>query len=356
VGANVEISGAVVIGSNAVVARRASALFIAVGLCLLAASGGLRPIDARAATTIVTAYTTGYTWFDNSPPGNDICCGVIHSKAGGTGTYADPISLAVGLLPSGGGGLDYPRGTLFYQPDVRRYFIVEDSCGNVGSGGCHFLDSAPPGATTWVDRWVGGTASDSQAAVQNCANFLTDDGGGLHTLIENPPAGLAVVSGPLFQNGQCTATYGNGTAPPPPPPPPTQPPAPPPTQPPAPPPTQPPAPQPTATPATHTPTPASKSLPPVAAAPTAGSPGHSATGGGSVAPAGKPAPAPANGSTTPSNHPSRPTVPWTAMVNPLVAAVRDLLPTAGLALLLTVGACVAWVLWRRLVPRARTRD
>ena len=188
---------------------RALAIVTAMMLALIVAPAGLlvTAAAAPAPVTITTAFTTGYTWFDNSPPGTNICCGVVHNAAGGTGTYGDPITLAAGLVSAN--VLDYPRGTLFYMPDVRRYFMVEDSCGSVGTG-CHVV-SGHAGATTWVDRWVGGTASDSQKAVQDCADFLTDDGGTtpLHTIVENPPPGLAVVPGPLFQNGLCTAVYGN---------------------------------------------------------------------------------------------------------------------------------------------------
>lgn len=310
---------------------RASALIIVVTLTLAAIPSGVRPSIAVAASsvTVTTAYSTGYTWFDNSPPGNAICCPSVHQTAGGTGTYADPITLAAGLVSSG--VLDYPRGTRFYMPDVRRYFIVEDSCGNVGSGGCHFLNNAPAGATTWVDRWVGGTASDSQQAVQNCADYLTDENGStpLHTIVENPPAGLAVVPGPLFQNGKCTAVYGNG-----PPPPPTQPPTPPPTKP------------PTAAPISHTPPPASTPLPPVAGAqsPAAVPSGPAGTGGSAVV-SNKQAPTPGSG-------PTRPEAPVAARANPLASYASDLLATTALALLLAVGAVAFWLLWRR---RSRNR-
>jgi hypothetical protein len=300
----------------------------------------VRPIGAVAApatVTISTAYTTGYTWFDNSPPGNAICCPSIHQAAGGTGTYADPITLAAGLVSSG--VLDYARGTRFYMPDVRRYFIVEDSCGNVGSGGCHFLNNAPAGATTWVDRWVGGTAGDSQQAVQNCADYLTDENGStpLHTILENPPAGLAVVPGPLFQNGQCAAVYGNGPPPPP-------------TQPPTPPPTKPPTVPPTATPISHTPLPASTPLPPVAGAAVA----SGLAGTGDSAGAGnQEAPAPAIGQTSPPRGPSGTVVAAAAKANPLASYALVLFSTTALALLLAVGAIAYWLRRRR---RSRDRD
>lgn len=60
----------------------------------------MRVLSAAAASapvTITTAYTTAFTWFDNTPPGSSaICCPRIHSTAGGTGTYADPITVAIG--------------------------------------------------------------------------------------------------------------------------------------------------------------------------------------------------------------------------------------------------------------------
>ena len=200
---------------------RAFAGVIATTMSLIALPSGLRLISAAAApasTTITTAYTTAFTWFDNTPPGSGaICCPQVHQMASGTGTYADPITLAVGhSTASGRDVLDYPPGTRFYMNDVRRYFIVEDSCGDSSppqSGGCHSLANAPAGATTWVDMWAGGTANDTQAAAQACSSNLTDGDGSLHTIVENPPSDLAVVAGPLFQNGQCTALYGNASPP-----------------------------------------------------------------------------------------------------------------------------------------------
>jgi hypothetical protein len=201
---------------------RALAVVTAIVLTLIAVPTSLLIINAIAAPapiTITTAYTTAYTWFDNTPPGSGtICCPQLHPTAGGTGTYADPITIAVGhSTATGVDVLDYPAGTRFYNYDVRRYFIVEDACGGSSppqSGGCHSLANAPAGATTWVDMWAGGTAADSQAAAQACASKLTDGDGALHTIVEYPPAGLPVVAGPLFQNGQCTALYGNAAPPP----------------------------------------------------------------------------------------------------------------------------------------------
>jgi hypothetical protein len=97
------------------------------------------------------------------------------------------------------------------MPRVRRYFIVEDACGDGGSpqnGPCHSLKTAPQGATTWLDMYVGGESGDSESAVQACADTVTaGTRGGLNTVVQNPGPNLPVVEGPLFQNGKCTELY-----------------------------------------------------------------------------------------------------------------------------------------------------
>ncbi|MEU3862995.1 hypothetical protein AB0F03_37950, partial [Streptomyces sp. NPDC028722] len=171
------------------------------------------PETGGSGQRIDTAFTTGYTWFDNTPRGSArISDPVLHQQAGGTGTYADPITLAVGHSTAGGKDtLDYPAGTRFYLPRVRRYFIVEDACGDGGSpqnGPCHSLKTAPQGATTWLDMYVGGAEGDSESAVQACADKVTaGTHGGLNTVVRDPGPGLPVVEGPVFQNGRCTDLY-----------------------------------------------------------------------------------------------------------------------------------------------------
>ena len=136
---------------------------------------------------------------------------VLHSRAGGTGTHADPITLAVGhSLETGEDVLDYPAGTRFYLPHLRRYFIVEDTCGDgprPQDRGCHNLDSAPAGATTWVDLYVGGDDDDDRAAVQSCASTVTDGDAVLHEMIKDPASTHPVDPGPLFQDGRCTTLH-----------------------------------------------------------------------------------------------------------------------------------------------------
>ena len=161
-------------------------------------------------STNITAYTTAYGWPDNTPPGGAISNPVLHKTAGGTGTYADPITIAVGHSTSGSTDtLDYPHGTRFYIPNVRRYFIVEDTCGDGSTpqnGACHV--GFPAGTTAWVDMWAGGQGA-SASVVDQCETFLTDTNGVAHLIIENPASNYVVVPGSLFANGQCTQEYGN---------------------------------------------------------------------------------------------------------------------------------------------------
>lgn len=153
-----------------------------------------------AGTVIPKAYITGYSWFDNTPPGSAaISHPQIHQTAGGTGTWADPITLAVGHdLSSGTDVLDYPAGSRFYIPDFKRYFIVEDTCGDGPTpedGPCHV---PPPGATTWLDVWIGGQ-SGTQASTDACMNKLT----GIHQVVLSPDANRPVDAGEIFSNGAC---------------------------------------------------------------------------------------------------------------------------------------------------------
>lgn len=148
---------------------------------------------------VFNAYLTGYTYWDNTPPGSaDIALPVIHSKAGGTGTYADPITLAVGHVISGGKDTpDYPAGTKFYVPDLKRYFIVEDLCGDGNqpqNGPCHKNTDVP--GVVWLDLWLGGSTG-TRSSTNTCAENLTR----VYSVIQNPVATYAVTQGAIYENG-----------------------------------------------------------------------------------------------------------------------------------------------------------
>lgn len=156
------------------------------------------PVVGAAGETRFTAYITGYGWPDNTPKGSaEISNPIIHSLAGGTGTYADPITLAVGHTISGGTDtLDYKAGTKFYVPNLQKYFIVEDTCGdgnNPQNGPCHTGYQGYP----WLDIWVGGNSSN-QSATLACENAITDT----HLVIQNPASTYKVVAGDVASTCQ----------------------------------------------------------------------------------------------------------------------------------------------------------
>jgi hypothetical protein len=141
--------------------------------------------------TTQTGYVTGYSWYDNDPPGSAAIAYTDvrgRTEAGGTGTFEDPLTVAAPV-----GGL--PKGTKVYIPHLERYGIVEDECAT--------SHSAPDGCTADVDVWVDGRDLP-EATVDQCMSDLTGD----HPFVVNPAAGKPVRSGPVC---------GGGTTPPPPP-------------------------------------------------------------------------------------------------------------------------------------------
>lgn len=142
-------------------------------------------------------YLTGYTYWDNTPPGSAaIARPVLRQRAGGTGTWQDPVTIAVGHSIVGGRQtLDYPAGTRFYLPRLRKYAIVEDVCGDGPTpqgGPCHTGHNGHP----WLDIWIGGrgvTPGESDA----CARRIT----AIQSAIINPPRDLPVQAGEIATGG-----------------------------------------------------------------------------------------------------------------------------------------------------------
>ena len=145
-----------------------------------------------AGEVYLNAYTTSYAAGDNDPAGSTITyISGIEGNAGGTGTYANPITLAVGYV---GEKPDIPAGTKFYIPNVRRYFVVGDTCAE-----CH---QTPKGVQVWVDMYAGNASGQGVLA---CEDTIT----GNYTIIENPSSTYAVAAGPLYSGTSCTAQFGN---------------------------------------------------------------------------------------------------------------------------------------------------
>jgi hypothetical protein len=111
------------------------------------------PVPWAGRTLLI--WLTGYSWQDNTPPGSAIVSHpILHQRAGGTGTFNDPITVA---SPGDSDTMAFPAGSRFYLPTVRRYVIVEDSGAS----------PAPAGTDGHLDMWVdgqGGTKSASDAA------------------------------------------------------------------------------------------------------------------------------------------------------------------------------------------------
>jgi hypothetical protein len=125
---------------------------------------------------------TGYSWYDNTPAGSaEVSNPIVHHSAGGRGTYADPITVAV---PSS----KYRPGTRFYLPTVERYVIIEDTGAS----------SASAGADTHLDMWVDGR-DGSESAVQQCMDEIT----GSVPAEVNPPPGRTVLAGPIYSGHTC---------------------------------------------------------------------------------------------------------------------------------------------------------
>jgi len=129
------------------------------------------------------SYTTGYASGDYTPPGSTSeTIGTNKGRAGGTGTYDDPITLAVGHSIVRGTDIpDYPSGTKFYIPNIRKYFSAQDSCGDGDSpqnGPCHTGYQGH----VWLDVYIGNV---SGSAAEDCENSLT----GLHLVIRSVPSG-----------------------------------------------------------------------------------------------------------------------------------------------------------------------
>ncbi len=122
-------------------------------------------------------WTTGYTWWDNSPPGSAaISYTGFRRTAAGVGTYRDPITLAVAYK---GRTPQFAYGTRFYLPKWKKYFIVEDIC-----GAC---DRVPTGVKYKIDLWL-----DARNLNRRDARDCTYSNTGATTAVRNPPSGLAV--------------------------------------------------------------------------------------------------------------------------------------------------------------------
>jgi 3D (Asp-Asp-Asp) domain-containing protein len=105
--------------------------------------------DSRQASErTANAYLTLYGYPDNNPSNSAaIAHPVVHQKAGGIGTFKDPITFATDVLPF---------GTKIYVPHLQKYFIAEDTIGH----------GRYTGNLLHVDLWAGGSAQTNPNLVR----------------------------------------------------------------------------------------------------------------------------------------------------------------------------------------------
>ena len=137
----------------------------------------------------ISAHITFYGYPDNDPPSNQIAYSCGRDGAGGSGTWDDPVTVAI--APK-----DIAPCTKLYIPYLQKYGVAADECAQCISdfnNGIHH-----------VDIWTGGNWDGGQNQI-NCEDKLTPDP--QQHVIVNPPNGWNVDSSALF-NGNCVGhTY-----------------------------------------------------------------------------------------------------------------------------------------------------
>ncbi len=129
-----------------------------------------------------------------------------------TGTYDDPITAAASDQGSeSAGGATLSPGTIIYNPEVKKYFIMEDSCLECGDEWkCHKSsddtdDPNPPsgcvaGKNLHIDFWMGPDFQQNASTLNDCEDNSTfgNPYEGTGTVIVNPPSNLPVNATKLY--------------------------------------------------------------------------------------------------------------------------------------------------------------
>ena len=135
----------------------------------------------------------------------------------GVGTYDDPITAAASDSSDSGhsyessGGATLSPGTLIYNPEVKKYFIMEDSCLECGDEyACKLSsddtdDPNPPAGCVkdtylHIDFWMGPSFAQDSNDLESCEDGSTigDTYKGTGMVVVNPPDNLPVVTTPLY--------------------------------------------------------------------------------------------------------------------------------------------------------------
>src|SRR5205807_1702146 len=162
----------------------------------------------------VSAVVTFYGYNDNSGttenqygsalvayPHNDGYPSLHNLAFEGKGTYDDPVTFAVRPNDQ----TTFPIGSIAYFPLVRKYFVMEDECGDTSPTGCL-------NGTHHTDLWFGPQSASDSTALENCENNSTPASSVLAVI--NPSSTLPVDTTTMFQNNQCTIhLYDGNTVP-----------------------------------------------------------------------------------------------------------------------------------------------
>lgn len=142
-------------------------------------------LPGQGAAQTIQIQLTGYGAPDNTPPGSKtISMPVIHSQAGGTCTWADPVTFA---SPGSAGSTEFPKGERVYFPKLRCVGISEDS-------------GATKESIKHIDIYTG---DGPRSVTDECESSLT----GPTTVEVNPPRTVAVTAGPLSDaSGNCRSS------------------------------------------------------------------------------------------------------------------------------------------------------
>ncbi|MFF8430665.1 hypothetical protein ACF07Y_37105 [Streptomyces sp. NPDC016566] len=157
-------------------------LFLAASLGpVLGLLGGSDASASESADVNVTYYGAA----DNDPGGStEISNPSVHDKAGGTGTFDDPITFAAGS------GSSFQPGTKIYYPDLKKYFVMEDDCSGCGDN--------------QVDLYMGSSNDDG---IVQCEQASTTPGE--QSIVVDPDPDLPVDTTPLYDGG-CNAGGSTG--------------------------------------------------------------------------------------------------------------------------------------------------
>ena len=105
-----------------------------------------------------------------------------HPSAGGSGTVADPLSLATDPR-------EIRPGVLVYYPTVRKYFVMETTVHPASTNG----------ARTAHRTWTCGCPTRPPPWSKTASGYPDDP----DTIVVNAPTDLPVDTRPLFNGGRC---------------------------------------------------------------------------------------------------------------------------------------------------------